>query len=95
MVGGRGRGNDRIRGHVGRPADAGIHLTAGRRYRITGTSDNPTGRTIRDGVMAHLIYLFTADRGAGSKMGDQTGPLMRRSPMSRRQCFVSSNEDCD
>lgn len=43
-------------------ADAGIHLTAGHRYRIIGTYENPTGRTIRDGAMVHLIYLFTPDR---------------------------------
>lgn len=45
-------------------AGAGIRLTAGHRYRITGTYDNPTGETIRDGAMVHLIYLFTPDRTA-------------------------------
>ncbi|HSC58819.1 MAG TPA: hypothetical protein VLC11_04605 [Gemmatimonadales bacterium] len=45
-------------------AGAGIHLTAGHRYRITGSYDNPTGRTIPDGAMVHLIYLFTPDRTA-------------------------------
>ncbi|HEU5358663.1 MAG TPA: hypothetical protein VFU45_06075, partial [Gemmatimonadales bacterium] len=43
-------------------AGAGIHLAAGHRYRITGSYDNPTGRTIPDGAMVHLIYLFTPDR---------------------------------
>jgi hypothetical protein len=41
---------------------AGIRLAAGRRYRVTGTYDNPTGRTLPDGAMVHLIYLFVPDR---------------------------------
>lgn len=43
-------------------AGDGIRLTAGRRYRVTGTYDNPTGRTIEDGAMVHLIYLLVPDR---------------------------------
>jgi hypothetical protein len=41
--------------------DARIHLEAGRRYRIDGVFDNPTGETIHDGGMAHIVGLFAPD----------------------------------
>lgn len=46
-------------------AGDGLRLSAGHRYRITGSYANPTGASIRDGAMVHLIYLFAPDR-----MGD-------------------------
>lgn len=41
--------------------DARIPLEAGRRYRIVGVYDNPTGEPIRDGGMAHIVGLFVPD----------------------------------
>jgi hypothetical protein len=38
--------------------DARIQLEAGRRYRVVGVFDNPTGETIHDGGMAHIVGLF-------------------------------------
>lgn len=41
--------------------DARIPLKAGVRYRVVGVYDNPTGRTIADGGMAHIVGLFVPD----------------------------------
>lgn len=41
--------------------DARIRLDAGVRYRVVGVYDNPTGRTIPDGGMAHIVGLFVPD----------------------------------
>ncbi|HEU4570845.1 MAG TPA: hypothetical protein VFS07_09770 [Gemmatimonadales bacterium] len=37
---------------------AGIPLTAGRRYRIVGTYDNPNPDTLRAGAMIHVVFLY-------------------------------------
>ncbi|MDX2193149.1 MAG: hypothetical protein NW201_07335 [Gemmatimonadales bacterium] len=39
----------------------GIRLVAGRRYRVTGFYENPTGETLVRGAMAHLVGLFAPD----------------------------------
>jgi len=41
--------------------DARIRLEAGTRYRVVGVYDNPTGETIPDGGMAHVVGLFSPD----------------------------------
>ncbi len=41
--------------------DARIRLEAGVRYRVVGEYDNPTGMTIPDGGMAHIVGLFVPD----------------------------------
>lgn len=41
--------------------DARVNLEAGRRYRVVGVFDNPTGETIHDGGMAHMVGLFAPD----------------------------------
>lgn len=41
--------------------DARIELEAGRRYRVVGVYDNPTGKIIPDGGMAHIVGLFAPD----------------------------------
>lgn len=38
--------------------DARIRVQAGRRYRVVGVYDNPTGRTLPFGAMAHFAGLF-------------------------------------
>lgn len=55
----------------------GIRLTAGRRYEMTGTYDNPTGATIPDGAMVHLIYLFVPDRMQDWPAADPNDPELR------------------
>jgi hypothetical protein len=39
----------------------GIKLEAGRRYRVIGVYDNPTGQKITRGAMAHIVGLFAPD----------------------------------
>ena len=39
----------------------GIRLRRGGTYRITGSYDNPTGRTIARGAMLHLVLLYAPD----------------------------------
>jgi len=39
----------------------GLALRAGRRYRVVGVYDNPTGQTIPRGAMAHIVGLFAPD----------------------------------
>lgn len=41
--------------------DARLRLKAGVRYRVVGVYENPTGDTIRDGGMAHIVGLFAPD----------------------------------
>jgi hypothetical protein len=41
--------------------DARVRLEAGARYRVVGVYDNPTGATIHDGGMAHIVGLFVPD----------------------------------
>lgn len=39
----------------------GIRLRAGRKYRVVGTYDNPTGATLPKGAMAHISGIFAPD----------------------------------
>ncbi|MEO5799223.1 MAG: hypothetical protein ABIZ70_05040 [Gemmatimonadales bacterium] len=39
----------------------GIKLKTGTRYRVTGVYDNPTGKLLRAGAMAHIVGLFAPD----------------------------------
>ena len=39
----------------------GIRLRAGRKYRVVGTYQNPTGETLVKGAMAHITGIFTPD----------------------------------
>ena len=36
----------------------GLLLKAGKKYRVVGVYDNPTGQTIVKGAMAHMVGLF-------------------------------------
>ena len=40
---------------------AGLTLKANHRYRVVGTYDNPTGKLIPEGAMAHMVGLFVPD----------------------------------
>ncbi|MEP6573696.1 MAG: hypothetical protein ABJD11_13405, partial [Gemmatimonadota bacterium] len=39
----------------------GLKIKAGHRYRVVGLYDNPTGKMIPDGAMAHMSGLFVPD----------------------------------
>ena len=39
----------------------GLRLRAGRHYRVLSEYDNPTGQTIHNGAMAHMVGLFAPD----------------------------------
>lgn len=39
----------------------GLALKAGRRYRVVGVYDNPTGEFLKSGAMAHMVGLFAPD----------------------------------
>lgn len=41
--------------------DARVRLHEGRRYRVVGEYDNPTGRTLPFGAMAHIVGMFAPD----------------------------------
>jgi hypothetical protein len=41
--------------------DARLRLEAGVAYRVVGVYDNPTGKAILDGGMAHMVGLFVPD----------------------------------
>jgi hypothetical protein len=40
---------------------SGLRLRAGRRYRVVAEYDNPTGTTLHNGGMAHMVGLFAPD----------------------------------
>jgi len=40
---------------------AGLALKANHRYRVVGSYDNPTGKLIPSGAMAHMVGLFVPD----------------------------------
>lgn len=40
---------------------SGLKLVAGHRYRVVGEYDNPTGETIHNGAMSHMVGLFAPD----------------------------------
>lgn len=42
-------------------AGEGLRLKAGRKYRVVGVYDNPTGAMIRNGAMAHMVGLYVPD----------------------------------
>ncbi|HEX3928379.1 MAG TPA: hypothetical protein VHW65_10305 [Gemmatimonadales bacterium] len=42
----------------------GVRMQAGRTYRMEGTYNNPTGKTLDKGAMIHMALLYAPDRGA-------------------------------
>lgn len=42
-------------------ARAGLKLRVGRKYRVVGVYDNPTGAPIKNGAMAHMVGLYVPD----------------------------------
>jgi len=57
--------------------DARLRLEAGVRYRVVGVYDNPTGSTIPDGGMAHIVGLFVPDDLAAWPHRDPEDPRYR------------------
>jgi hypothetical protein len=58
--------------------DARVSLVAGRRYRVVGEYDNPTGRAIPSGAMAHIVGLFAPDDPAQWPALDPNDPDLVR-----------------
>jgi hypothetical protein len=54
--------------------DARLRLESGMRYRVVGVYDNPTGRAIPDGGMAHIVGPFVPDDLAAWPPLDRAGP---------------------
>jgi len=56
----------------------GKKLYAGRRYRIVGVFDNPTGQTIVEGGMANMLGLFVPDDWRRLPPVDLSDPVLQR-----------------
>jgi hypothetical protein len=57
---------------------AGVRMVAGRRYRVTGYYDNPTGKLLKDGAMAHMSGIFTPDDYSQWPKLDQNDSILQR-----------------
>jgi hypothetical protein len=55
----------------------GLALKAGRRYRVVGVYDNPTGKLIKAGAMAHMVGLFAPDDYSKWPALDLTDPTLQ------------------
>jgi hypothetical protein len=55
----------------------GLALKAGRRYRVVGVYDNPTGKLIKAGAMAHMVGLFAPDDYSKWPALDLTDPILQ------------------
>lgn len=58
--------------------DARIRLEAGTRYRVVGAYDNPTGKVIPSGAMAHIVGLFAPEDIAKWPALDPNDPELLR-----------------
>lgn len=56
----------------------GMRLKANHRYRVVGVYDNPTGETIKNGGMAHMVGIFMPDDLAAWPGIDPTNPEYQR-----------------
>ena len=56
----------------------GLKLEAGRRYRVVAVYDNPTGETLVNGAMAHMVGLFVPDDMALWPAIDESDPEFQR-----------------
>lgn len=57
--------------------DARVRLEPGRRYRVVGEYDNPTGETIPFGAMAHIVGMFAPDDLSHWPDLDRDDPIVR------------------
>ncbi len=72
---------------------AGIRLKAGHAYRVVGVYDNPTGRMLRNGAMAHIAAVFAPDDLARWPGIDESDPEYQRDLASLEVLGVGSGED--
>ncbi len=56
---------------------AGLRLKAGKRYRVVGQYNNPTGELIKRGAMAHMVGLFAPDDVAKWPKLDLSDPTLQ------------------
>lgn len=52
----------------------GLRMRAGRRYRVVGVYDNPTGETLVNGAMAHITGIFAPDDPSHWPTIDESDP---------------------
>jgi hypothetical protein len=57
---------------------SGIRLQEGRLYRLVGSYNNPTGKTLVNGAMVHLVLVFAPDRMADWPKVDPNNPDWKR-----------------
>ena len=60
----------------------GVRLRQGRQYRIVATYDNPTGRMLHNGAMAHITGLFAPDNPADWPAITESDPEYQKAPAS-------------
>ncbi|HET7601364.1 MAG TPA: hypothetical protein VFK09_13790, partial [Gemmatimonadales bacterium] len=63
----------------------GLKLKAGHRYRVVGEYDNPTGKTIPQGAMAHMVGLFVPDDMSKWPAVDPRDPTLQKDLASLQQ----------
>lgn len=68
----------RVSRHLPGVKGAGIRLKAGRRYRVTGYYDNPTGQTLVNGAMASMVGIFAPDDPSQWPPIDESDPTFQR-----------------
>jgi hypothetical protein len=56
----------------------GLKLKANHRYRVVGEYDNPTGKTLVKGAMAHMVGLFVPDDMSKWPAIDPSDPTYQR-----------------
>jgi hypothetical protein len=56
----------------------GLKLKGDHRYRVVGEYDNPTGKTLVKGAMAHMAGLFSPDDMSGWPRIDESNPAYQR-----------------
>jgi hypothetical protein len=56
----------------------GLKLKGNHRYRVVGEYDNPTGRTLIKGAMAHMAGLFSPDDMSKWPSIDEGNPAYQR-----------------
>jgi hypothetical protein len=74
---------------------AGIKLSAGHRYRVTGYYDNPTDKLLKDGAMAHMSGIFAPDDYAQWPAIDQSDPTFQQDLVSLEMRGMHAMEDMD
>lgn len=71
---------------------SGLRLRAGHRYRVVAEYNNPTGMTLHNGGMAHMVGLFAPDDVAKWPRIDPEDPTYQKDIMSLDMRGMASGE---